>query len=67
LTSGWWDLSLTLKSNNGQSLAVENKYEFKSGFDAITACNQTAQALGPAVQDLIKKAISDPRFKTLMN
>ncbi|WP_157956549.1 hypothetical protein [Dyella sp. C11] len=67
LTSGWWDLSLTLNSNNGNSLSVENKYEFKSGFDAITACNQTAQALGPAVQDLIKKAVSDPRFKTLMN
>jgi hypothetical protein len=67
LTNGWWDLSLTLHSNNGQSLDVENKYAFKSGFDAITACNQTAQALGPAVQDLIKKAISDPRFKTLMN
>lgn len=67
LTNGWWDLSLTLDSNNGRSLSVENKYQFKSGFDAITACNQTAQALGPAVQDLIKKAISDPRFKTLMN
>jgi len=67
LTNGWWDLSLTLNSNNGRSLSVENKYDFKSGFDAITACNQTAQALGPAVQDLIKKAVSDPRFKELMN
>jgi hypothetical protein len=67
LTSGWWDLSLTLNSNNGKSLSVQNKYEFKSGFDAITACNQTAQALGPAVQDLIKKAVSNPQFKTLLN
>lgn len=67
LTSGWWDLSLTLHSNNGKSLSVENKYAFKSGFDAITACNQTAQALGPAVQDLIKKAVSDPHFRELMD
>lgn len=66
LTSGWWDLALTLKSSNGKSLSTQNKYEFKSGFDAITACNQTAQALGPAVQDLIKKAISDPAFQTLL-
>lgn len=66
LTGGWWDLGLTLKSNNGKSLSAENRYEFKSGFDAITACNQTAQALGPAVQDLIKKAVSDPAFPGLL-
>lgn len=66
LTNGWWDLSLTLKSSNGKSLSTENRYEFKSGFDAITACNQTAQALGPAVQDLIKKAISNPAFQALL-
>lgn len=66
LTNGWWDLALTLSSANGQSMSVENKYDFKSGFDAITACNQTAQALGPAVQDLIKKTITDPRFKSLL-
>ena len=56
LTSGWCDLALTLKSSNGKSLSTQKKYEFKSGFDAITACNQTAQALGPAVQDLIKES-----------
>lgn len=66
LTNGWWDLALTLTSSNGKSLSTENKYEFKSGFDAITACNQTAQALGPAVQDLIKKTISDPGFASLL-
>ena len=66
LTSGWWDLALVLKSSNGKSISTQNKYEFKSGFDAITACNQTAQALGPAVQDLIKKAISDPAFPSLL-
>lgn len=67
LTNGWWDLSLTLKSSNGKLVSAQNRYEFKSGFDAITACNQTAQALGPAVQDLIKKTISDPGFQTLLD
>jgi hypothetical protein len=66
LTGGWWDLGITLKSSNGKSLAAENRYQFKSGFDAITACNQTAQALSPAVQDLIKKVISDPAFAQLL-
>lgn len=66
LTSGYWDLAITLKSSNGKSLSVDNRYEFKSGFDAITACNQTAQALGPAVQDLIKKAVTSPEFGALI-
>jgi len=66
LTNGWWDLALTLTSSNGKSMSAENRYEFKSGFDAITACNQTAQALGPAVQDLIKKTVTDAHFADLL-
>jgi hypothetical protein len=66
LTSGWWDLALTLTSSNGKSISAENRYEFKSGFDGITACNQTAQALGPAVQDLINKVVSDGTFGSLI-
>ncbi len=66
LTNGWWDLAITLQSANGASMSTANRYNFKSGFDAITACNQTAQALTPAVQDLIYKTITDSRFGTLM-
>ena len=66
LTNGWWDIGLTLQSANGKSISVSNHYAFPSGFDAITACNQTAQALGAAVQDLIKKAVSDQGFKELL-
>jgi hypothetical protein len=66
LTSGWWDLALTLASSNGKSMIAAIRHEFKSGFDAITACNQTAQALGSAVQDLIKKTVTDPEFGALL-
>jgi hypothetical protein len=66
LTNGVWDLSLTLTSTNGKSMSAASTYGFKSGFDAITACNQTAQALGPAVQDLIKKVVTDPQFAILI-
>lgn len=66
LTGGWWKIGVTLQSSNKKTLDVHNVYEFKSGFDAITACNQTAQALTPAVQDLIKKAVTDPRFVELL-
>lgn len=66
LTNGFWDISIELISSNGNFLSVTNKYEFKSGFDAITACNATADALSPAVQDLIKVAVTDPRFQELL-
>lgn len=66
LTNGYWDISLNLKSTNGETLAVSNKYSFKSGFDAITACNATADALSPAIQDLINTTVSHPEFAKLM-
>ena len=66
LTNGYWNLGMELKSSNGKSMSFDNRYDFKSGFDAITACNQTAQALGPAVQDLIKKAVTNPQFAELV-
>jgi hypothetical protein len=60
-------IELTLTSSNGKTMTTFNKYEFKSGFDAITACNQTAQALGNAVQDLIKATVSDNQFGQLLD
>lgn len=66
LTNGYWDIGLSLKSSNGESLTVNNKYSFKSGFDAITACNATADALSPAVQDLIYVTVNHPDFSKLM-
>lgn len=66
LTSGWWKIGIMLVSSNQKTLQVHNVYEFKSGFDGITACNQTAQALTPAVQDLIRKAVTDPKFIDLL-
>ena len=66
LTGGYWDIELKLNSSNGKSVTVGNKYEFESGFDAITACNATADALAPAVQDLIKAVINHPEFESLI-
>ncbi len=66
LTNGYWDIELKLKSSNGNSLVINNIYKFKSGFDAITACNATADALTPAVQDLIQATVSHPDFSKLL-
>lgn len=66
LTNGHWNLGLTLRSSNGKQMSSRVNYKFKSGFDAITACNQTAQALGAAVQDLIVETVSDAGFDALL-
>ena len=67
LTNGWWDLTTTLtNTKTGKSLTAHNRYEFPSGFDAMTACTQTAQALTPAVQGLIKDAVTNPEFAALI-
>jgi hypothetical protein len=65
-TSGYWDISLTVRSSNGNSVMVTEKYDYKTSFDAVTACNQTAQALMPAVQNLIGKLVRGAEFGTLI-
>lgn len=66
LASGWWDLSLSLSSGNGKSMRVANRYEFESSLDRHVACDRTARALTSAVQDLIKKTVTDPQFGALL-
>ena len=53
-------------SGNGKSIKVANRYEFESSLDPHVACDRTARALTPAVQDLIKKAVTDPQFGALL-
>ena len=65
LTNGYWLISLDLQSSNGEGLSVSHQHNFKSGFDAITACNATADALTSAVQDLIKAVVSHPQFESM--
>lgn len=66
LVNGYWDLAVTLQSDNGRTLSAASLYNFKSGFDAATACNATADALSSAVQDLIKVIVNDPAFPALL-
>jgi hypothetical protein len=64
--SGTWDISLTVNSSNGKNLTVEEKYEFKTSYYGETACNQTAQALMPAVQNVISQVVTHPKFSSLV-
>jgi hypothetical protein len=64
--SGSWNLSLTVKSSNGKSMSATESYAFTSSFYGETACNQTAQAFMPAVQNLVGKIVRDAEFNTLV-
>jgi len=64
--SGNWNLALTVKSSNGKSMSVAESYKFTSSFYGETACNQTAQALMPAVQNLVGKVVRSPEFPSLL-
>lgn len=66
LTGGYWDIALRIYSTNGKSIEVSEYYEFKSGFDGMTACKQTAEAYLPAVQDLLIKLVTSKDFPALI-
>ncbi len=61
--SGQWNLALTVKSSNGKVMSVSDAYAYTSSFYGETACNQTAQAFMPAVQNLVGKVVCSPQFK----
>lgn len=64
--TGTWNLGLTVESSNGRALNKTENYSYTSSYFGETACNQTAQALMPAVQDLISKVVHDPEFISLL-
>ena len=65
-TSGVWNLALTVKSSTGGAMSVSEDYEYKTSFYGETACNQTAQALMPAVQNLVGKVVRSQEFDSLV-
>ena len=64
--SGTWNLALTVNSSNGNSISVSENYSYTTSFYGETACNQTAQALMPAVQNLIGKVVQNTQFAQLI-
>ena len=65
--SGNWNLALTVNSSNGKSMTVSEDYKYTSSFYGETACNQTAQAFMPAVQNLVGKVVRSPEFMELVS
>ncbi|MCB5195890.1 hypothetical protein [Deefgea salmonis] len=61
--AGLWTLSLTMSSSNGNSATKQELYKYTSSFYGETACNQTAQAFMPAVQNLLAQFANDAKLK----
>lgn len=64
--NGNWRIQLTVKSNNGAQYTVEDRYKFRSNVVGDFACNQTSNALMPAVQNIISKVIQHAQFSSLL-
>ncbi len=65
--NGTWYLIMTISSSNGISFQVSEEYDYRTAFFGETACKQTAQALMPAVQNLIAKIINHDMFADLFS
>lgn len=60
--AGKWVISLNLASTRNVGYTTTATYEFSTNMMADIACLQVAQAFYPAVQNLLYKMVSDPRF-----
>jgi hypothetical protein len=61
-----WHLLITLSDSANRSFVASEDYDYQSSFIGETACNQAAQALMPAVQNLIRKIVSNPEFRSML-
>jgi len=60
-----WDIALRVSSNESAGFSTEVNYSFNTSFDAISACQNVANAFGPAVQELLRRVVNDPQFSGL--
>lgn len=62
-----WNINLVIKSSNGNTASLVEKFPFSSSFEGNSACRNTAFALAPAVQSLIRKFVNHPDFYKLVS
>jgi len=63
MSGGHWEIKMTFSSPTTESFEVEVNYPFESSFIAYTACQQVADALPAATQQLVIKLVEHPSFK----
>lgn len=63
---GVWKISMTITSTNGKYMSATEIYNFKTDMNGYKACRLTADALMPAVQNLIGKIVRSTGFSSLI-
>jgi hypothetical protein len=64
--NAYWEFKAKVSSSNGKSFDVESKYDYESSYLASSACSEMQRSYMPAVQQLVNKIITDPKFKELL-
>ncbi len=59
-----WIIDIELRSSNGRSLRAVSGRAYRTGFEVIS-CPEAARALMPAVQKLIRTAVTQEQFQSL--
>lgn len=62
---GEWLLDVTIQSSNGRTVSATELYDFDSAYLGDRGCQKTAEALVPAVQNVLQKIVNTPGFKDL--
>lgn len=67
ITDGNWAFTLTLTNARNESFTTQSKFGFSGSFVADKACQEVAQAFGPAVQKLVADVVRHPKFRQTAN
>jgi len=60
------NIALPITSSTGRSISVTGDDRYAPSYFGETACNQTAQALRAAIQNVVGKVITRPDFPALL-
>jgi hypothetical protein len=67
ITDGKWLFTLVVSNARNENFTTKSAFGFSGSFVADKACQETAQAFGPAVQKLVEDVVRDPKFKQIAN
>jgi len=65
ITDGKWMFTVTVGNARDERFTTQSTFGFSGSFVADKACQEVAQAFGPAVQKLIADVVRDPKFKQI--
>ena len=65
ISDGNWAFTLVVSNARNESFSTQSKFPFSGSFIAEKACQEVAQAFGPAVQKLIEDVVRNPKFKQI--